>query len=90
MALRIAVNEELDELEALLKQAPAMLAPGARIVIISFHSLEDRVVKHEFLEWARRGLGSVVTKKPVTPDDEEKRRNPAARSAKLRCFERAR
>lgn len=89
MALRIAVNDELDELKALLAQAPAMLAPGARIVLISFHSLEDRAVKHEFLEWARQGLGTVITKKPVTPDEEEKRSNPASRSAKLRCFERA-
>jgi 16S rRNA (cytosine1402-N4)-methyltransferase len=89
MALRIAVNEELDEIESLLSQIPGLLKPGGRAVILTFHSLEDRLVKRKFLEFAQQRLGTVITKKVVTPTEEETRSNPAARSAKLRCFEKA-
>ena len=89
MALRMAVNEELDEIESLLEQIPLVLKPGGRAVILTFHSLEDRLVKHKFLELAQQGQGTVITRKVVMPAPEETRRNPASRSAKLRCFERA-
>ena len=86
-ALRIFVNRELDDLQALLKAAPRILKPGGRVVVISFHSLEDRIVKEAFREGAREGYFSVVTKKPVTATEEESDRNPRARSAKLRAAE---
>lgn len=89
MALRIAVNEELDEIESLLSMIPLVLVPGGRAVILTFHSLEDRLVKRKFLELAQQGFGTVITRKVVMPTAEEIRRNPASRSAKLRCFERA-
>lgn len=89
MALRIAVNEELDEIESLLEMVPRVLKPGGRAVILTFHSLEDRLVKRKFLELAQQGKGTVITKKVVTPTEEEQRSNPPSRSAKLRCFERA-
>jgi 16S rRNA (cytosine1402-N4)-methyltransferase len=89
MALRIAVNEEIEEIESLLEDLPRVLAPGGRAVILTFHSLEDRLVKRKFLELAQQGKGVVITKKVVTPSADELRRNPASRSAKLRCFERA-
>jgi len=88
MALRIAVNEELDEIESLLEAIPRVLKPGGRAVILTFHSLEDRLVKRKFLELAQQGKGTVITRKVVTPTQEELRRNPPSRSAKLRCFER--
>jgi 16S rRNA (cytosine1402-N4)-methyltransferase len=87
-ALRIFVNRELDDLRALLEAAPQMLKPGGRIVIISFHSLEDRIVKDAFREGAKRGHYQLLTKKPATPEKEEIDRNPRARSAKLRAAER--
>lgn len=87
-ALRILVNRELDELRALLQGAPALLKPGARLVVISFHSLEDRIVKDALREGARQGTYRIVTKKPVTPTMQEIERNPRARSAKLRAAER--
>jgi len=87
-ALRIFVNRELDELRALLETAPQLVKPGGRIVIISFHSLEDRMVKDAFREGAKRGQYRLLTKKPVTPSEEEIDRNPRARSAKLRAAER--
>ena len=87
-ALRILVNRELDELRALLQGAPALLKPGARLVIISFHSLEDRIVKDALREGARQGTYRILTKKPVTPTMQEIERNPRARSAKLRAAER--
>ena len=86
-ALRIFVNRELDDLKALLAGAPQILKPGGRVVIISFHSLEDRIVKDAFREGSQRGYFSVVTKKPVTATTEECDRNPRARSAKLRVAE---
>jgi 16S rRNA (cytosine1402-N4)-methyltransferase len=88
MALRIAVNEELDEIESLLAMIPLVLKPGGRAVILTFHSLEDRLCKRGLLELAQQGKGTVITRKVVTPTQEELRRNPASRSAKLRCFER--
>jgi 16S rRNA (cytosine1402-N4)-methyltransferase len=87
-ALRIFVNRELDDLRALLEAAPPLLKPGGRIVIISFHSLEDRIVKDAFREGMKRGHYRLLTKKPVTPREEEVERNPRARSAKLRAAER--
>jgi 16S rRNA (cytosine1402-N4)-methyltransferase len=87
-ALRIFVNHELDDLRGLLNAAPQMLKPGGRVVIISFHSLEDRIVKDAFREGVKQGHYKILTKKPVTPGDEEIDRNPRARSAKLRAAER--
>src|SRR4051794_38834845 len=86
-ALRIFVNHELDDLRKLLNAAPQVLKPGGRIVIISFHSLEDRVVKDAFREGAKQGHYKVLTKKPVTAGEEETDRNPRARSAKMRAAE---
>ena len=87
-ALRILVNRELDDLRALLDSAPGVLKPGSRLVIISFHSLEDRIVKDALRDGARGGLYDVLTKKPVIAEDEEIERNPRSRSAKLRAAER--
>ena len=101
--LRMAVNSELEELEIFLERIPEYLAPGGRVVIISFHSLEDRLVKHAFRDAAktcdcpprqpictcnRIPTLKVLTKKPVYPSDEETHVNPRARSAKLRAAER--
>jgi 16S rRNA (cytosine1402-N4)-methyltransferase len=87
-ALRIYVNQELGQIEALLKAAPALLKPGGRLVVISFHSLEDRIAKDALREGARQGIYEVLTRKPVTASAEEMDRNPRARSAKLRAAER--
>lgn len=85
-ALRIAVNDELHSLQEALPKAVTLLAPGGRLAVISFHSLEDRIVKHTFLDLADKGIGEVVTKKPLVPGEEELRVNARARSAKLRVF----
>jgi 16S rRNA (cytosine1402-N4)-methyltransferase len=101
-ALRIFVNEELDELHLALAAAERLLKPGGRLVVVSFHSLEDRIVKNFFAERGKAGGGSrhlpeiaqvppsfsILTKRPVTPDDAEISANPRARSAKLRAAER--
>ena len=87
-ALRIFVNDELKDLQALLDAAPQVLKPGGRLVIISFHSLEDRIVKDAFREGAKQGVYTVLTKKPVTASEQESDRNPRSRSAKLRAAER--
>ena len=87
-ALRIFVNRELDDLKALLVAAPRVLKPGGRLVVISFHSLEDRIVKDAMREGAKLGQYKLLTKKPVTPSDDEIASNPRARSAKLRAAER--
>jgi 16S rRNA (cytosine1402-N4)-methyltransferase len=88
-ALRIFVNRELDDLQALLGAAPRILKPGGRVVVISFHSLEDRIVKDAFRESGIKDrYFRVLTKKPVTASEEESDRNPRARSAKLRAAER--
>ena len=84
-ALRIAVNSELDNLTRLLTTAPDVLKKGARICIITFHSLEDRIVKQTFVQ---NPAYRVLTKRPIEPSAEEKIRNPRARSAKLRVAER--
>jgi len=87
-ALRIYVNAELDEIKALLNAAPGLLKPGGRLVVISFHSLEDRLAKDALREGAQQGVYEVLTRKPVTAEEEETDRNPRARSAKLRAAER--
>ncbi len=89
MALRLAVNQELDELESLLSIVPELTAPGGRICIISFHSLEDRRVKHSFQALVRSGRAISLTKHVVRPSDQETKENPASRSAKLRVVEMA-
>jgi 16S rRNA (cytosine1402-N4)-methyltransferase len=88
-ALRIFVNRELDDLKALLAAAPQILKPGGRIIVISFHSLEDRIVKDAFRDGAMKDMYyRILTKKPVMASEEESDRNPRARSAKLRAAER--
>jgi 16S rRNA (cytosine1402-N4)-methyltransferase len=87
-ALRIFVNSELEDLRKMLQAAPQLLKPGGRLVVISFHSLEDRIVKDAMREGARLGQYKLLTKKPVTASDEEIASNPRARSAKLRAAER--
>jgi 16S rRNA (cytosine1402-N4)-methyltransferase len=89
-ALRIWVNRELDGLDRFIESAVRRLAAGRRLVVITFHSLEDRIVKHTFraLERSQDAIVRVLTKKPVAPSDEEVQRNPRARSAKLRAAER--
>ena len=86
-ALRIRVNNELGEIQSLLKCAGSLLRPGGRLVLISFHSLEDRLVKDALREGARSGEFEVLTKKPVVAGEEEERKNPRSRSAKLRAAE---
>ena len=103
-ALRIAVNDELGELERLLDGALPLLAPGGRLAIIAFHSLEDRLVKDRFRDWeqpctcppnmpacvcGKVPLGRRVTRKPITASEAEAARNPRSRSARLRVFEKA-
>ncbi len=86
--IRIFVNRELDDLRELLGAAPRLLKPGGRVVVISFHSLEDRIVKDALRDGSKAGVYSVLTKKPVTATNEEVYRNPRSRSAKLRAAER--
>jgi 16S rRNA (cytosine1402-N4)-methyltransferase len=86
-ALRIRVNNELGEIQSLLKSAGSLLKPGGRLVLISFHSLEDRLVKDAFREAGRTKEFEVLTKKPVVPGEQEQLRNPRSRSAKLRAAE---
>ena len=87
-ALRIYVNRELDEIKALLEAAPKLLKPSGRLVVISFHSLEDRIAKDSLRDGAHHGIWEVLTKKPITASDEETDRNPRSRSAKLRAAQR--
>ena len=100
-AVRMSVNDELGELRAALPSLRLALRPGGDLAVISYHSGEDRVVKHTFRDWAKRcvcdpkspvctcrgkPLGTVLTKKPIVPPAEEIAANPRARSAKLRVF----
>jgi 16S rRNA (cytosine1402-N4)-methyltransferase len=87
-ALRIHVNRELDEIKALMEAAPKLLKPSGRVVVISFHSLEDRIVKDSLREGAHQGIWTLLTRKPVTAGEEEIERNSRSRSAKLRAAER--
>lgn len=84
-ALRIAVNDELERLRAFLTEATEFIKPGGRLAIISFHSLEDRIVKHAFRD---DPLWSPLTRKPITAEDQERAENPRSRSAKMRVAER--
>jgi 16S rRNA (cytosine1402-N4)-methyltransferase len=86
-ALRIYVNRELDEIRTLMEAAPKLLKPSGRLVVISFHSLEDRIAKDILREYAHKGIVEVLTKKPVTAGEEETDRNPRSRSAKMRAAE---
>jgi 16S rRNA (cytosine1402-N4)-methyltransferase len=86
-ALRIRVNKELEEIQSLLKSAELLLKPGGRVALISFHSLEDRLVKDAFREAQRKGTMTVLTRKPLVAGEEESRKNPRSRSAKLRGAE---
>lgn len=86
-ALRIAVNNELEKLESVIPTAVNVLAPGGRLAIITFHSLEDRIVKHTFKDLAQKNMVTVITKKPVVCSQEESDTNPRARSAKLRIIQ---
>ncbi|MBX2859767.1 MAG: 16S rRNA (cytosine(1402)-N(4))-methyltransferase RsmH [Vampirovibrio sp.] len=89
-AIRIAVNDELGHLERFLESLPTLLAPGARVVVLSFHSLEDRIVKNAFRDYRMVDVPvlNVLTKKPVTPGEVEIDMNPRSRSTKLRAAER--
>ena len=100
--IRIAVNDELNHLSRAIPECIDCLAPGGRLAVITFHSLEDRIVKRSYLTAAGKGesdnmylpqsevpvLGKIITKKPVVPSEEEQTANPRSRSAKLRVFER--
>ncbi|HEX5423125.1 MAG TPA: 16S rRNA (cytosine(1402)-N(4))-methyltransferase RsmH [Candidatus Acidoferrales bacterium] len=87
LALRIAVNREEEELGQFLSRTPATLNSGGRWIVLSYHSLEDRLVKHEFQRLAREGGFRLLTKKPVRPGEPEIEANPRARSAKMRVIE---
>ena len=87
LALRTAVNREEEELGQFLSRTPATLAPGGRWIILSYHSIEDRLVKHAFQDLARQGSIRVLTKKVIQPGPEEIRNNPRSRSAKMRVAE---
>jgi 16S rRNA (cytosine1402-N4)-methyltransferase len=87
LALRLVVNRELENLEAFLGQALGVLSSGGRLVILSFHSLEDRLVKRAFQAWQREGKARILTRKVIRPGEPEVESNPRARSAKLRAAE---
>ncbi|MEE8360364.1 MAG: 16S rRNA (cytosine(1402)-N(4))-methyltransferase RsmH [Candidatus Omnitrophota bacterium] len=87
-AIRIAVNGELEALDDALDKIPELLNKGTRVCVISFHSLEDRIVKNRFKDYKQRGVLEIITKKPIRPTPEEVASNPRSRSAKLRVAER--
>ena len=87
MALRILVNDELENLRLGMERLQKLLAPGGRFLVISFHSLEDRIVKNTFRTWSANRRGKLPFKKPLRADPEEARIHPTARSAKLRVLE---
>ena len=86
-ALRIAVNDELDAITQALPKALKLLEKNGRLCVISFHSLEDRIIKRKFLEFEEKNLGKIITEKPIVTTNEEIEKNKRARSAKLRIFE---
>ena len=88
LALRIAVNREMEELGQFLSRVPATMNPQGRCVILTYHSREDRIVKEAFREADRQGTLKILTKHVVRPSEQEERANPRSRSAKLRCAER--
>jgi len=88
-ALRIAVNDEMRSLEEGMMQALTLLVSNGRMVVISFHSLEDRTVKHLFEKFENDGVGRIITSKPILPPPEEIQKNPRSRSAKMRIFEKS-
>ncbi len=89
LALRMAVNREMENLAELLKEAPAGLVSGGRLAVISFQSMEDRAVKLAFRSLEQTGVFKVITSKPLTPTSEEIARNPRSRSAKMRVIEKS-
>lgn len=86
-AFRIAVNRELEAVEEALEKSIGFLVPGARLCVIAFHSLEDRIVKNKFRNWAKSEQVNLITKKPLQPGEDEINGNPRARSARLRVAE---
>ena len=86
-AIRIAVNRELESLEVVLEKSIGFLKKGGRLVVISFHSLEDRIVKDKFRRFGSDGSGTIIYKKPLLPTEEEVNYNPRSRSAKMRVLE---
>ena len=88
LALRIAVNREMEELGQFLSWTPATITPGGRLVVLTYHSREDRLVKHAFQQGEREGTLRVLTKHVIVPGEKEVLENPRSRSAKLRCAER--
>jgi len=87
MSLRMAVNAEPQELASLLDMGPGLLRSGGRMVVISFMSSDDRMVKQKFRALAGEGRATILTRKPVEPGEEEVARNAASRSSKLRAIE---
>lgn len=86
-ALRIYVNRELEFLDQIIPDAIDLLAPGGRFAVISFHSLEDRILKHKLREFHQEGIGKLIQRKPILPTEDEIKMNPRSRSAKLRGIE---
>jgi 16S rRNA (cytosine1402-N4)-methyltransferase len=86
-ALRLVVNDELGSLEKALPKAFGLLVPGGRLVIITFHSLEDRIVKRAFIEYEKKGIAKIITKKPILPSEEEINLNSRSKGSKLRVLE---
>ncbi len=86
-AIRIQVNNEMSVLESTIESLPSVMKPKSRIVVLTYHSLEDRIVKNLFQSFKEQQLGTILTKKPLLPSQEEIKKNPRARSAKLRVFE---
>ena len=87
MALRIYLNDELGNLEKFLEAVPQIMAKGGMVAVISFHSLEDRLVKNRFRDLSKAGKAKLITKKPIIPGEAEEKANPRSRGAKLRAIE---